>query len=111
MIDRRIGLKIFIERGTLYDIAVHPTDERAGSDAGIEAERTADRDNPVANMHFVAVSKWKRGQPVFRLNSQQCQVRLAWRASDRGGVIHTVSGHDVHRSRALYHVLVGRDVS
>jgi hypothetical protein len=110
MIDCRIGLQIVVERA-FHNVPVNPADNTGGHGI-VEAERTADREHRVTDVHLVAVAKLDVRQRVSSgVNAQQRDVCLARHAGNLSCVTNAVGSYDKYRARAFHHISVGADVS
>ena len=107
LIDRRVGLEIIVV-GAGIDIAVARRDD-AGRHRAAETERIADRDDPVADAHLVAVAEFRGLQRLVRLHAQHCDVDFRIGADHLGFQLLAIGEDDRHVIGVGDDVIVGDD--
>ena len=110
-VDRRVGLQEIVvaarvERHVLLRAALGADD--AGAHRVREAERIADRDDPVAHVDRVRVAEGQRAQ-VLRVDAHDGDVRLRVGADDLAGELALVGELDLDRVGPLDDVVVRED--
>src|SRR5690606_21319708 len=110
-VHRRVHLQVVVI-GAGADIAAARRDD-AGRDRAAEAERIADRHDPVADADLVIVGKADIGELalVLLVDLEDGEVRAAVLADERGAQLRTVV-HDDGEGRAVVDdMVVGDDVA
>src|SRR3954469_13120330 len=106
-VDRGVGLDVVVIRAGL-DVPAARRDD-AGRDRAAEAERIADRDDPVARPHLVGVAERHGLERLFGLHAQHGEVDLRILADDLGLEALAVREDDADVVRVADDVVVGDD--
>ncbi len=106
-VDGSVDLKETVVRAGV-DIAVAGRDD-AGGHAAAETEGIADRHNPIADAHLVAVAEFHGFQRFFRLHPQNRNVDLRIFADDFGLQLLPVGKDHGHFVGIGNHVIIGDD--
>src|SRR5208283_3444237 len=84
-VDGGIGLNEGLELALGNDVAAFGGDD-AGGDGFLQAERTADSQHPIANLHAIGVAEFGGGQGVIHLNLNDGEIGFLIHADDFGVV-------------------------
>src|SRR5215467_2654743 len=108
-IDRGIGLNEILEGVDAEMIAAECADD-AVRDRVAKAERVAEGEHRIADLHTIERSKSDRGK-TLAVGLEDGEIGLGIAAADSGTHAATVREHDLDVIGSLDHVIVGEDVA
>ena len=111
-VDRGVGLDDVADREAVgrLDLALERGDD-AGVTRAVEAERVADRDDRVADLHLCGVAERQRVGALGVVDLEQGDVGRGVGTDDLRLLRRALAELDVHALGALDHVCVGEDVA
>ncbi len=113
-VNRRVGLQESLELvpDAADTRAIFRADD-SRSDSSLQSERTANGQDPIANLHTVGVTELRRRKILVGFNLDHCQVGVFINADNFRGVLRLVAAAQLHLDLGglLDDVIVGENVA